>query len=288
MGRTAFSPFSAAMKLRALHEKTPARACAVGFVSRYSRAAKGRLELSGSPASNGLQPVISTFRGSSSSSSVTVPNGKRASKRARPNRGRPHVAPPDAVAGVLEAERLPARHRALDDARPVRVSLDAHRREHAGLVEDVRLVAQRDVGEGARPLEAEHPRPHPAERERDPLQGLALVGAVVRPPGRPLRGRPARSLLLRFQGADGPERAHGGDRPGEERPSPGRPGLLVLAGHLAPPSGGPRPREDADLEAQRPSRAPPSPRRRRRRPRPRGSTGSGPSACRARCRGRRP
>ena len=83
------------MKLRAFHEKTPARACAVGFVNRYSRAATGRLELSGSPASNGLQPVISTFRGSSSSVSVTVPNGKRASKRARPNRGRPQVAPPD-------------------------------------------------------------------------------------------------------------------------------------------------------------------------------------------------
>ena len=76
------------------------------FVSRYSRAANGRLALSGSPASNGLQPVSSTFSGTWSSSSVTVPNGKRARKRARPNRGRPQVAPPLPLPESLSPNRF--------------------------------------------------------------------------------------------------------------------------------------------------------------------------------------
>ena len=94
MARTARSAFSTAMKLRAFQEKTPLRVRAEEFRSRYSRAAKGRLEPSGSPASNGLQASISTSRGTSRSSSVTVAKGKRARNRAWPNRGRPQVAPP--------------------------------------------------------------------------------------------------------------------------------------------------------------------------------------------------
>ncbi len=87
-----------------------------------------------------------------------------------------------AVAGVLEPEPLPARDGSLEDSGQVGLALEAHRRKHAGLLEDVGLVAERHVRERPRSLEAQHPRAHPPEGERDAAQGLALVGAVVRAP----------------------------------------------------------------------------------------------------------
>ena len=52
------------MKFLALKENTASTGLLLRLVNRYSNAATGRLELSGSPGSNGLQPVISTLSGS--------------------------------------------------------------------------------------------------------------------------------------------------------------------------------------------------------------------------------
>ena len=89
MGRTACGLPPVAMKFFALKENTASKGLRLRLVNLYSRAATGRLELSASPGSNGLQPVISTFNGICGSVSATMPNGKRLLKVALAKRGRP-------------------------------------------------------------------------------------------------------------------------------------------------------------------------------------------------------
>src|SRR2546428_10570007 len=60
IARTACGLFPDAMKFLALKENTASGSVRLRFVRRYSRAATGKLELSASPGSNGLQPVSST------------------------------------------------------------------------------------------------------------------------------------------------------------------------------------------------------------------------------------
>ena len=88
-GRTACGLPPVAMKFFALKENTASSGPLLRLVNRYSSAATGRLELSASPGSNGLQPVISTLSGTCGSVSVTTPNGKRVLKVALAKRGRP-------------------------------------------------------------------------------------------------------------------------------------------------------------------------------------------------------
>ena len=77
------------MKFLALKENTASIGPLLRLVNRYSRAATGRLELSASPGSNGLQPVISTPSGTCGSAERTTPNGKRVLKVALAKRGKP-------------------------------------------------------------------------------------------------------------------------------------------------------------------------------------------------------
>src|SRR5437588_13024699 len=63
MGRTACGLPPMAMKFLALNEKTASNEDLLRFVKRYSSAAAGRLELSASPGSKGLHPVITTLKG---------------------------------------------------------------------------------------------------------------------------------------------------------------------------------------------------------------------------------
>ena len=93
MLRTARAFCPTAMKFLALNEKTASSGWLVVLMKRYSRAATGRLESSASPGSKGLQPVISTCKGTDLSSRLTVANGKRVEKRAWRKRGRPKEAP---------------------------------------------------------------------------------------------------------------------------------------------------------------------------------------------------
>src|SRR5882757_780422 len=69
----------AAKKFSELKENTASTGAELRLRKRYSRPATGKLELSASPGRNGLQPVISTSRGTSTSLRRTVPNGKRVS-----------------------------------------------------------------------------------------------------------------------------------------------------------------------------------------------------------------
>ena len=89
IGRTASELPLVAMKFFALKENTASSGSLVRLVNRYSRAATGRLELSASPGSNGLQAVSSTFSGTCGSVRVSTPKGKRVLKVALAKRGRP-------------------------------------------------------------------------------------------------------------------------------------------------------------------------------------------------------
>src|SRR5882757_2670418 len=75
MGRTACGLCPTVMKFLAWNENTASSGALPELVNRYSTAATGRLELSGSPGSKGLQPVISTCSESWGSESVTTPKG---------------------------------------------------------------------------------------------------------------------------------------------------------------------------------------------------------------------
>ena len=83
--------------------------------------------------------------------------------------------------------RCPARRTASSPApglpargRPVRLALDADRRERARLVEHLRLVAQRDVRQRARAFQADHARADAAQRKGHAVEVLAGILAVVR------------------------------------------------------------------------------------------------------------
>ena len=77
------------MKLRALYENVPDRGVEVVFRISYSIAQTGRLELSESPGTNGLQAETLASTGSSRSLRSNCANGKRASNSTDSNRGNP-------------------------------------------------------------------------------------------------------------------------------------------------------------------------------------------------------
>ena len=77
-----------------LKEKTPSCICPEEFVNVYSTAATGRLELSSSVGTNGLQPVTSTWIGILSSINLIFPKGNLALNFADANLGKPKVDPP--------------------------------------------------------------------------------------------------------------------------------------------------------------------------------------------------
>ena len=83
------SPFPVSMKFLVLYEKTASTVLPVGLLKWYSNAPRGRLDRSGSVATNGLQPIIFTSSGISLSASVSVAKGKRARNEASSKRGRP-------------------------------------------------------------------------------------------------------------------------------------------------------------------------------------------------------
>ena len=82
-----------AMKFSAFQENTAWTSEADRLVKRYSSAATGRLAASALPGSKGLQPQISTSRGTSGSCNVTVAKGNFVRKRASRNRGSPNEVP---------------------------------------------------------------------------------------------------------------------------------------------------------------------------------------------------
>ncbi len=89
-------------------------------------------------------------RAAPASSSSTRAKGKWARNDAWPKRGSPSAQRPASSRGVPALVELPLRHRPLDHAGDLLRPSDRDRGEESGLVLDVRLVADRDVGE-ARP-----------------------------------------------------------------------------------------------------------------------------------------
>ena len=79
------------MKFFVLYENVASIGAPVGFMKVYSSAPTGKLDLSASPGTKGLQPVSVTRSGISGSFSSTVANGKRASKTASSKRGKPKL-----------------------------------------------------------------------------------------------------------------------------------------------------------------------------------------------------
>ncbi len=79
------------------------------------------------------------------------------------------------IARARLAEKLPARHRALQHASHLAGLLNGDGREGAGLVIDLGPVAKREVGEGAGAFEADHSGPHAAQGKgyaAEPLSGI--------------------------------------------------------------------------------------------------------------------
>ena len=158
------------------------------LVNRYSSAATGRLELSASPGSKGLQPVISTSAAPAGRSASTVPNGKRVWKVASAKARQAVGGAAGAVAGAGRAEELPAPAPGPSSTRATwRLPLTRDGGEDARLVEDLRPVAQRDVRERAGAFQADHARADAAHREGHLVQVLAGVFAIEAP----LAARPA-------------------------------------------------------------------------------------------------
>ena len=132
------------------------------------------------------------------------------------------MAPPAPLPVPCGAKELSARHRPFQHARRRALAFDRDRREDARLIEHVRLVAQRDVRERPRALQADHARADAAQRKRHLVQILAGIRAVVgAPPAAAPRAREALRRggagcepcrIPRRRGAQAADRAHGRGR----------------------------------------------------------------------------
>ena len=88
------------------------------------------------------------------------------------------------VQAVPRMEDFPLGHRPLQNPCDVLFALHTDCREDQRFVENVRPVADGDVRERSRALEADHSGPYAAERERGAVQMITGVGAVVGVPTR--------------------------------------------------------------------------------------------------------
>ncbi len=168
----------------------------MGFVSRYSSAANGQARAVGiaglerAPAGDldpqGKVVVVERHRAEREARLGSARGRTGAGPRWRP----PTPLPVSLRPNIFQAGTGPSRTRASFGSPLTHTAAKTQ-----GSLKMSGWWRKRDVREGARALEADHPRPHAAERERDALQGLALVGAVVRSAGAagPEPPRPPRS-----------------------------------------------------------------------------------------------
>ena len=181
-GRTACGSPPAAMKFLALKENTASTGLSLRLVKRYSSAATGRLELSASPGSNGLQPVISTLSGTCGSASADHAKWKTGAGRWHWRNGASRRWRRRAIARAGGPKSFLARHRTLQHARRRAFAFDRDGRENARLVEHVGMVAQRDMREGPCSFQADHARADAAQWKSHLVQILARVLAIVNAP----------------------------------------------------------------------------------------------------------
>ena len=93
-----------------------------------------------------------------------------------------------AGAAVRRAEQFPTRYGALQHAGNLLRALDGDSRKRAGLVENLRPVAEREMRQRAAAFQADHARAQPAQRKSHPIEMhvavLRVVGATAKRGGR--------------------------------------------------------------------------------------------------------
>ena len=153
------------MKFALWKEKTASTGLSVGLVKRYSSAATGSEESSASPGMKGLQPVSPCPAGSW----VAQPHrAKGSAPRSAPRRSVAGRSSCRAAVARADDDRSPRETAACVGDRPLQdageilpLALDAERGKAERFVEDLGLVAQRDVREAPAPSRHTMPAPMP-------------------------------------------------------------------------------------------------------------------------------
>ena len=203
---------TAGTKLRTLNENTASSSSSPVLVNVYSRPATGRLELSASPGSNGLHPVMRAVDRQGRVRELDARERELRTEGGPVEAREPQAERPAAGGRMAALVELPPRHLALDDAGDPRRAADRDGGEEPGLVLEHGPVPYRDVREGAGALEAYHAgaeAPHGEGDLRELIAGVSGVGA----PGRGGLGRGgSRCVRGPGQGGSGGERPEGAHR----------------------------------------------------------------------------